>query len=145
MTTNYDELLQHSCHLERVRRSLPDDVRKYEQGTLNRVFHIHGSFQDPQEVVFDPVSYYDVKTSDDVQGLLKTYLGHNTILFVGCGSGLEDPNLNSLLEWTSSREENIPNHHYLLVRDGDPIRYNPLIRLNCGPKYEDLVPYLNRG
>jgi hypothetical protein len=97
MTTNYDELLEHHCNLQLVRRSIPEDVRKYEQ------VHIHSSFQDPKEVVLDPIGYYQVKTSDDVQNLLKTYLGHNTILFVGCGLGLEDPNFNALLEWASSR------------------------------------------
>jgi hypothetical protein len=60
-----------------------------------------------------------VKTSDDVQNLLKIYLGHNIMLFVGYSSEFEDPNFNGLLEWASSREKNIPNHHYLLVRDGD--------------------------
>lgn len=143
MTTNYDELLEHHCNLQRIRRSIPDDVRKYEQGTLDGVFHIHGSFQDPQEVVLDAIGYYQVKNSDDVQNLLKTYLGHNIILFIGCGSGLEDPNFKALLEWASSREENIPNHHYLLARDGDNLRYSPLITLRYGPNYEDLVPYLN--
>jgi hypothetical protein len=143
MTTNYDELLEHYCDLQRVRRSIPDDVRKYEQGNLDGVFHIHGSYQDPNEVVFDPIGYYQVKTSDDVQNLLRTYLGHYTILFVGCGSGLEDPNFNALLQWASSREENIPNHHYFLIRDGDILRYNPLITLKYGRNYEDLVPYLN--
>jgi hypothetical protein len=143
MTTNYDELLERYCDLQRIRRSIAEDVMKYEQGTLDGVFHIHGSFQDPKEVVLDPVGYYQVQTSDDVQSLLKTYLGHNTILFVGCGSGLEDPNFNALLEWASSREENIPNHHYLLVRDGDNLRYNPLITLKYGRNHEDLVPYLS--
>lgn len=143
MTTNYDELLEYYCNLQRVRRSIPDDVRKYEQGTLNGVFHIHGSFQDPKEVVLDPVDYYQVKTSDDVQNLLKTYLGHKTILFIGCGSGLNDPNFTELLKWASNRAENIPNDHYLLTRDGDSLRYNPLITLRYGPNYENLVPYLN--
>jgi hypothetical protein len=143
MTTNYDELLEHYCNLQRVRRSIPEDVRKYEQGTLDGVFHIHGSFQDPKEVVLDPIGYYQVTTSNDVQNLLKTYLGHNNILFVGCGSGLEDPNFNALLDWASSREENIPNHHYILVRDGDDLRYSPLITLRYGRSHEDLVPYLN--
>jgi NAD-dependent SIR2 family protein deacetylase len=143
LTTNYDELLEHFCNLQRVRRSILEDLRKYEQGTLDGVFHIHGSFQDPKEVVLDAIGYYQVKNSDDVQNLLKTYLGHNTILFVGCVSGLEDPNFDALLKWASSRDENIPNHHYLLVRDGDSLRYHPLITLKYGRNYEDLVPYLN--
>jgi len=143
MTTNYDELLEHYCGLHRVQRLISEEVRKYERRTSNGVFHIHGSFQDPQEVVLDPIGYYKVKTSDDVQNLLKTYLAHNTILFVGCGSGLEDPNFKALLEWAGSREETIPNHHYLLTRNRDNLRHNPLITLRYGSDYEDLVPYLN--
>ena len=142
MTTNYDELLEHYCKLQRVRRSIPEDVRKYEQGTLDGVFHIHGSFQDPKEVVLDPIGYYKITTSDDVQNLLKTYLGHNTILFVGCGSGLEDPNFNSLLRWASEREENIPNHHYVLALERENLCHSPLITLEYGRNYQDLVPYL---
>ena len=143
LTTNYDDLLEQLCGLQRVRHTIPEDVRKFEQGILDGVFHIHGSFQDPKEVVLDSFSYYHVKTSDEVQNLLKTYLAYNTILFVGCGSGLEDPNFTALLEWATSREENIPYHHYLLVRDGDNLRYNPLITLKYGQNYEDLVPYLS--
>jgi hypothetical protein len=143
MTTNYDELLEHYCNLQRVRCSIPEDITKYEQGTLDGVFHIHGSFQDLKAPSLDPIGYYQVKASDDVQKLLETYLGRNTILFVGYGSGLEDPNFKALLRWASSRAENTPNHHYLLARDGDNLRYNPLITLRYGPNYESLVPYLN--
>lgn len=142
MTTNYDELLEHYCGLDRVRRSIPEDFRKYERCSSNGVFHIHGSFQDPQEVVLDSVGYDQVKASEDVQNLLKTYLAHNTILFVGCGSGLGDPRFGALLGWVSSREETTPHHHYLLARDRDDLRYNQLITLRYGSNYEDLVPYL---
>jgi len=143
MTTNYDELLEHHCNLQRIRLSIPEDVRKYEQGTLDGVFHVHGSYQDPQEVVLDPISYDRVKISNDVQSLLKTFFGHNTVLFVGCGTGLEDPNFNALLDWASSREENIPNHHYILAREEDNLRKNPLVTLRYGMNHEDLVAYLN--
>ena len=89
-------------------------------------------------MVFDPIGYSQVKTSDDVQNLLKIYLGHNTMLFIGCGSELEDSNFNALLQWASSRGENIPNHHYLLVRDGDNMMYNPLITLKYGQMFLEL-------
>jgi NAD-dependent SIR2 family protein deacetylase len=86
LTKNYDELLQHHCELQRIRRSIPDDVRKYEQGTLNGVFHMHGSFQDPKEVVRDSICYYQVTASDDVQDLLKTYL--DTSKRIECEEGV---------------------------------------------------------
>ena len=51
----------------------------------------------------------------EAQDVLKTFLEYNTILFVGCGSGLEDPNFDVLLKWASERQKNIPNRHCLLV------------------------------
>lgn len=41
--------------------------------------------------------YYEVKHSDRVQDVLKTFLQYKTILFIGYGSGLEDPNFDALL------------------------------------------------
>jgi hypothetical protein len=82
--------------------------------------------------------------SDEVQNVLKTFLEYKTILFVGCGSGLEDPNFDALLKWASERHKNIPNRHCLLIRNGDTLNYRPLMRLKYGDDYQDLVPYLNR-
>ena len=99
-------------------------------------FHIHGSYHNAHEVVLDTTDYYEVKHSDGVQDVLKTFLQYKTILFVGCGSGLEDPNFDALLRWANERQKNIPHRHYLLVRDDDSVKY--------GPRYEDLVVYLKR-
>lgn len=44
LTTNYDGLLEHFCNLQRIRPSITFEVRKYERGDLNGVFHVHGSF-----------------------------------------------------------------------------------------------------
>jgi nucleoside phosphorylase len=142
MTTNYDELLEHHCGLQRIRSFIPDDVRKYEQGTLDGVFHIHGSYQDPQEVVLDSVDYFKVKSSEPIQELLKALLRFNVILFIGCGLGLEDPNFDGLLKWVSERERNMPGHHYLLVRGADNVKNSSLVAIKYGRKYEDLTPYL---
>jgi hypothetical protein len=126
------------------RRSNQDDVSRFQRGDLNGVFHIHGSYHDPHEVVLDTTDYYDVKHSDGVQDVLKTFLQYKTILFVGCGSGLEDPNFDALLRWASERHKNIPHRHCLLIRDDDSVKYQPLVRVKYGPRYEDLVVYLRR-
>lgn len=88
------------------------------------------------------MAYYKVKTSDDVQALLKTFLAHSTLLFVGCRSGLENPNFNAILSRASERARNVANHHYLLIRMGENLRYDPLITLRYGQSYKDLGPYL---
>ena len=90
LTTNYDDLLEKACNMRRIGRSNRDDILKFRRGNLDGVFHVHGSYQDPDEVVLDSKDYYEIRESDEVQNMLKTFLDDRTILFVGCGSGLED-------------------------------------------------------
>ncbi|KAH7319501.1 hypothetical protein BKA65DRAFT_599550 [Rhexocercosporidium sp. MPI-PUGE-AT-0058] len=144
LTTNYDDVLEKYCGLQRVGRSNQDGVSKFQRGDLNGVFHIHGSYCDPHEVVLDTTDYYSVKHSDVVQDVLKTFLQYKTILFVGCGSGLEDPNFDALLKWASVRHENIPHRHCLLIRDDESVKDQPLVKVKYGPRYDDLVVYLKR-
>lgn len=144
LTTNYDDLLEKFCDLPRIGRSNQDDILKFKGRDQDGIFHVHGSYQDPEEVVLDTRDYYQVRHSDEVQSTLKTFLEHYTILFVGCGSGLEDPNFNGLLKWASERQKNIPNKHCLLIRNGDVLNYPPLVRLKYGDDYQDLVPYLSK-
>jgi len=144
LTTNYDDVLDKHCGLQHIGRSNQDDVSRFQRGDLNGVFHIHGSFYNAHEVVLNTTDYYKVKQSDEVQDVLKTFLQYKTILFIGCGSGLEDPNFDALLRWASERHKNIPHRHCLLIRDNDSVNYQPLLRVKYGPRYEDLVVYLKR-
>jgi hypothetical protein len=144
LTTNHDDILEKTCNLRHIGRSNRDEILKFKRGDLDGVFHIHGSYHDPHEVVLGTTDYYQVTQSDEVQNLLKTFLEFNTILFVGCGSGLEDPNFSALLKWASERQENISNRHCLLVRDGDSLNHRLLTRVKYGPEYEDLAPYLKQ-
>lgn len=144
LTTNYDDVLEKYCDLHRVGRSSPEDIIKFRRSDLDGVFHVHGSYHDPREVVLDAKDYYGVMQSDEVQNMLKAFLDDKTILFVGCGSGLEDPNFDRLLKWSSERQKYLPNRHCLLIRDGDSLKCKPLVRLTYGPEYDDLASYLNK-
>lgn len=144
LTTNHDDILEKACNLPHIGRSNRDEILKFKRRDLDGVFHIHGSYHEPQEVVLDTTDYYQVTHSDEVQNLLKAFLEINTILFVGCGSELEDPNFSTLLKWASERQENIPNRHCLLVRDGDSLNHKLLVRVKYGSEYEDLGSYLRR-
>jgi hypothetical protein len=116
---------------------------KFRRENLDKIFYIHGNYRDPQKIVLDTTDYYQVRASDKVQNMLKAFLDDKTILFVKYETGLEDPNFDGLLKWAAERQKNIPNKYCLLVRDGDNLRYNPLITLRYGRSHEDLVPYLN--
>jgi hypothetical protein len=144
LTTNYDDVLEKFCGLQRISRSNQDDILRFQRGDLSAVFHIHGSYHDAHEVVLDTTDYYEVKHSNEVQDILKTFLQYKTVLFIGCGSGLEDPNFDALLRWATERYKNIPHRHCLLIRDDDSMKCQPLVRVKYGPRYEDLVVYLKR-
>jgi hypothetical protein len=144
LTTNYDDLLEKHCGLHRIGRSNMDDILKFKCGNLDGVFHVHGSYHDPNEVVLDRISYYQITHSDEVQNILKTFLDFYTVLFVGCGSGLEDPNFDGLLRWASERQENIVNRHCVLIRNGDTLNFRPLVPLRYGSDYQDLAAFLNK-
>jgi hypothetical protein len=144
LTTNYDDILEKYCGLRHIGRSKIEDIVKFRRGDLNGIFHVHGSYHDPQEVVLDTTGYYQIRESDEVQNMLKAFLDDKIILFIGCGSGLEDPNFDGLLKWAAERQKNIPNIHCLLVRDGDSLICKPLLRVRYGPQYQDLGPYLNK-
>ena len=75
---------------------------------------------------------------------MRTYLQHNLVLFVGCGSGLEDPNFTGLLKWISEKHTGLPNHHCLLVRDDNQVNYDPLIPIKYGSQHQNLAPFLAR-
>jgi hypothetical protein len=145
LTTNYDDLLEKSCNLIRIGRSNQADILKFKSRKLDGVFHVHGSYHDPDEIILDRTGYEQIRNSEEVQNILKTFLEYDyTILFVGCGSGLEDPNFDGLLKWARERQEKLPNRHCLLVRNGDALNYVPLVRLEYGDNYKDLAPYLNK-
>jgi NAD-dependent SIR2 family protein deacetylase len=144
LTTNFDDVLEKFCGLRRIGRSNRDDMLRFRRGDLNGVFHVHGSYHDPLEVVMDTTDYYDVTHSNEVQNMLKAFLDDKIILFIGCGSGLEDPNFGSLLKWASERQQNIPNRHCVLIRNGDTLNFRPLVPLKYGPDYQNLASYLNK-
>lgn len=144
LTTNYDDLLETFCGLPRVGRSSKDEVLKFKRGDLDGVFHVHGSYHDAHEVVLDATDYYQVRESAEVQSVLRNFVESKMILFVGCGSGLEDPNFRALLNWASEQQENIPNRHCLLVKDDDLLDHRLLVRLKYGPGHEHLAPYFHK-
>lgn len=144
LTTNYDNLLEHFCALESIGRSNTKHFLEFRSGRRTGVFHIHGSYLEPEEVVLDAIDYFAVTQSAEVQRYLQSLLDDKTILFVGCGGGLDDPNFHALLKWAGERHKNMANIHYLMLRDEDACDHKFLLPVRYGPGYGDMLSYLNR-
>jgi hypothetical protein len=119
VTTNYDSLaeqvtgLRAATWLDRVR------VERLLRGDEDAIFHFHGHWEDPGSVVLGYESYADVATDEHVQHSIRALIATRTLLYVGFGDGLEDPNFHALLDWVSSVYAGSPYYHYRLVPSGD--------------------------
>lgn len=99
MTTNYDGLIEKYCGLEAVDSGNDAGVYRWRRGSTNKyVFHPHGTWKNPAKVVLSTRDYYSVVNDKVVQDTLRATLTDKTILFIGSGAGLGDPNLGKLLE-----------------------------------------------
>lgn len=93
-----------------------------------------------------PSNIYDLQMftrAKQTQSALQAFFIAHTVLFVGSGGGMQDPNFGKLLKWATTHLSNIRNSHYILTRNEENIRYQPLNNVRYGPTYEHLVPFLH--
>ena len=98
-TTNYDSLIEEVTGLEPV--TWRDDARTVR--VLRRdeagILHLHGHWEDAESVVLGIHSYEEVLGDTRAQFMQQAITAFNSLLFVGCGEGLKDPNFSALRRW----------------------------------------------
>jgi SIR2-like protein len=125
-TTNYDTLGEEA--LSCGSRSWSDSVDVaawFAQDRRNRpIFHLHGVWADPETAVFGHTSYQSLANHEHAQFVQQVLAATKSFLFIGCGSGMEDPNLGILIDWIRTRYPNSLHRHYRLCLDKDvwPLR-----------------------
>lgn len=120
-TTNYDGLLEDALDLPAVPWNRPAEVEHVVRGRSSGVLHLHGWWREPESVVLGIRSYDAVRGSEHAQMIQKLIALGRTIVFLGYGSGLEDPNFGSLLVWMA----NLPQSglvHFRLCRNSEEER-----------------------
>jgi hypothetical protein len=147
-TTNYDGLLEHGRDLAPIRVTDPNKTLQFLRGTRNGILHLHGYWDDePPSVVLGTESYERLVSNEVAQFLQRAIAARYTVVFVGCGDGMSDPNLGPLLRWMSEALRETIFRNYVLCRDQDvdPLRAHGLdaIRyVSYGGRYEDLETFL---
>jgi SIR2-like domain len=112
-TTNYDSLLDDATGLPPATWQDTAAIEDLLRGKPPRaIFHLHGHWQRPDSVILDPAAYE--RAAPVVQDLLKTLRLTHTLLFVGCGAGLADPNWSSFLRWSREILPDSPYCHFRL-------------------------------
>ena len=148
-TCNYDGIIEAALEIPGITWRDHGMVTKFLRGDLNAVLHLHGHFREPQSVVLGIDSYQRIVGSQHAQAVQRALFLERTLVFVGFGEGLDDPNFGALLDWAA---EVVPGsdcfHVRLALNDqvGALMAQRPLTQrvhvVGYGKQHTGLAPFL---
>jgi hypothetical protein len=146
-TTNYDDILEKELGYSSVTWRDTPRLQRVLRGKERAVIHLHGHWSDPESVVFGSSSYADVLRSPESVNFLRATVYVRTLLFVGFGAGLDDPNFSALRGWMSRELTESPFSHYRLVADKELSQVKTVARdrirpVSYGADHGELPAYL---
>ena len=146
-TTNYDRLLEMITSQPAVNWTQRHKVEPILRGDAKGIIHLHGDWDDPKSIVLGHRTYAAVERDPHAQAILREIFSSRTVLLVGFGGGLSDPNFGPLLKWVAEAFASSPYPHFLLCRERDLRSLkldHPIQPLDYGKTHADLAPFLER-
>jgi tetratricopeptide (TPR) repeat protein len=150
-TTNYDGLLEQVTGLPAVTWQDQARVQAVLRGGEQAIMHLHGFWREPESVVLGVRSYEQLLGAEHAQAMEQAMAAMGTLLFVGFGAGLADPNFAALRAWMSRLFHGGEYRHFRLATDDQvaalQAEHGPDERvfvLGYGASHDDLAPYLRR-
>ncbi|HEV7240791.1 MAG TPA: tetratricopeptide repeat protein [Thermoanaerobaculia bacterium] len=143
-TTNYDDLLTRGRGTEHVPWTDVPAAQEIHRGDRdNVVLHLHGCFDHPESVVLGVKSYSTILKSRGAQAIQQALAAHKSLLFIGCGEGLSDPNFGALLKWIGAAfgKTIYRNYRLCLTKEQKPPE-GRLFYVPYGDDFKDLAPFL---
>jgi tetratricopeptide (TPR) repeat protein len=151
VTTNYDGLLEQVTGRPAVTWQDTARAQAVLRGDEQAIVHLHGFWQEPGTVVLGVRSYEQLLGAEHAQAMQQVMAAMGTLLFVGFGAGLADPNFAALREWMARLFRGSQYRHFRLAKDDqvDALRaeHGPderVLVLGYGPSHAGLAPYLRR-
>ncbi|MGY1636232.1 SIR2 family protein [Geodermatophilus sp. SYSU D00742] len=149
LTTNYDTLIEKVSGLQTLSWvDVMSHTGVFEPGS-GTVLHLHGDWASPHSIVFGYDGYERVRGADGPQVLQKVLGLTKSLVFVGCGDGLDDLNVGALRDWLRSNAGHSDIRHYLLCRNPDleslsrRLIDERIFPVSYGESYSDLPNFLN--
>lgn len=146
ITTNFDRIYEKTCFDDGHSivtyydsSNLPDVIRSSQR----IIIKAHGTIDNIGKMVFTKRQYYDAKKNfPEFYMILSALFMTNTVLFLGCG--LNDPDVNLILENINATTRALNPHYIVTLNDIHPNierdwlnSYN-IFSLKYGPSHEDL-------
>lgn len=146
-TTNYDSLLEtHTRRSRHVTWPRIGDVLRILRKQDSSVLHLHGHWEDEDSVVLGVRSYEDLLRNKAAEAVSKSLPMLRTLVFIGCGEGLNDPNFKKLIDWYQDVLQMAEHRHYRLVTHRDMAKgrvSQGVFDLPFGTDYDDLPAFLS--
>ncbi|MEA1675173.1 tetratricopeptide repeat protein [Nitrospirillum sp. BR 11163] len=146
-TTNYDSILCEACEVDPVMLARANDCLRLFQGEDKGILHLHGHWRQPESVVLGDRRYWETAQSPFQQFLQQGLAASASLVFVGCGGTLDDPNIGPLLDWIDTVLLGAEHRHYLLCRESEingwrAKGWKRIVPLSFGPDHGDLPVFL---
>jgi HEAT repeat protein len=150
-TTNYDGLLEQVTGLPAVTWQDHARTQAVLRGDDEAILHLHGFWQQPESVVLGVRSYEQLLGDEHAQAMQHAMATVGTLLLVGFGLGLTDPNFEALRAWMGRLFKGGESRHFRLAKDGEvkAVRAQHsqderVFVLGYGAAHADLPAYLRR-
>jgi len=149
LTTNYDTLLESALERSHATWQQIGEMQKIVAGITNGIGHMHGAWNAPESVIFTTEDYQGVLRSPGAQALQQAISSFKSIIYIGFGGGLTDPNFGKLLEWHRETFPESSVTHFRLCRDDElePLERahagSNILPVSYGASFSDLPPFLS--
>lgn len=147
VTTNYDNVIEEAQGWQSFTWTDNEYAQTAARGN-QAVLHLHGDARKPHSIILGSADYERFDGKELTQVLNKSLFASRRFLFVGCGDGLNDPDLAPLIDFLNRVMPEEDTEHYILVR-GDQLRQHiqyPLspmiVPIAYGGSFRHLTPFL---
>lgn len=150
LTTNYDTLIEQATGRASAAWTSSSDLQKVMSRISNAVGHLHGVWEQVDSVVLSEADYARVLQSAPLQALQQAASSVTSLVYIGVGDGLDDPNFSRLLSWHRSTFPTSVVPHFRLCRDSELASLTQThgsdnIRpVSYGASWEDLPAFLEQ-
>lgn len=154
-TLNYDTLPERVLKRVSVSWNQPHQVSLAVNGQKveaagsdhDTIIHLHGCCHDADFVVLGSSSYRAVSNHPHAQAVQQLFVVGYTMMFVGCGDTLADPNFSNFVRVATEILGETTKAHYVLCLEQEVEKWKVkkipwLHPVSYGTKHADLVPFL---
>jgi hypothetical protein len=146
LTTNYDTIISKALGVDDITWGNASAVVKIINGESPNVLHIHGLWSEPDSVVLGTDTYGKLLQNKAAQALQQACTATNSLVFIGCGDGIRDDNIGTLLKWFETTLPDSELRHYILLPAREARKYpgTPwLFPISYGRDYDHLPGFLD--